>query len=184
MKTTILQMISLTLLLSAFTVTAQGQQVFHVGDAVEVQDGSNWIPGRIESVENNIAKVRIGKGKYDFINIQLPTTRFRVPGSAAREARDVELRNTFRQDAGKYLQTVKKFAPFYDEKYIPGGAPLSSPVFEEIRRSADAGASFEGPNRGRAAIRSARRMRKRLWPMSIPYGRRTICHLTDCRANP
>lgn len=112
----------LVLLLSIVFVGAQAQQVFRVGDAVEVQEGSNWITGRIESVDNNIAKVRIGKGKYDFINVQLPTTRFRVPGSAAREARDVELRNAFRNDAGKFLQSVQKFAPFYDDKYIPGGA--------------------------------------------------------------
>jgi hypothetical protein len=115
--------LSLFLLLSVFTIGAQAQQVFHIGDAVEVQDGSNWIPGRIESVDNNIAKVRIGKGKYDFINVQLPTTRFRVPGSAANEARDIQRQNAFFNEAGKYLPTLRKFAPFYDANYISGGAP-------------------------------------------------------------
>jgi hypothetical protein len=123
-KHTILpRILRLALLISLFAVGAEAQQVFHVGDAVEVQDGSNWIQGRIESVDNNIAKVRIGKGKYDFINVQLPTTRFRTSGSAANEARDIQRQNAFFNEAGKYLQTVQKFAPFYDDKYISGGAP-------------------------------------------------------------
>jgi hypothetical protein len=104
---------------------AHAQAVFHIGDAIEVQDGSNWIPGRIESVDNNIARVRIGKGKYDYINVQLPTTRFRIPGSAANEAKDVERRNAFRHETSNYFQSVTQFAPFYDEKYISGGSPIS-----------------------------------------------------------
>src|SRR6185436_19109246 len=111
------------LLLALLALTAFAQQVFHVGDQIEVQDGSNWIPGRIEAVDNNIAKVRIGKGKYDYINVQLPTTRFRATGSAAHAEREVLRQNAFFHDAGKYLQTVQKFAPFYDDKYISGGAP-------------------------------------------------------------
>lgn len=111
--------------LAVFSISTQAQEVFRIGDAIELQDGSRWIPGVIESVDNNIAKVRIGKGKYDFINVQLPTTRFRRPGSAAREAKDLELRTAFRNEASKYDRTVKQFAPFYDEKYISGGAPNS-----------------------------------------------------------
>lgn len=117
--------IAVLIALFLLSLAVQAQQVFRVGDAVEVQDGSNWIPGRIESVDNNIAKVRIGPRKYDYINVQLPTTRFRAPGNAARDARDVELRNAFRNEASKYYQTVKQFAPFYDDKYISGGAPNS-----------------------------------------------------------
>jgi hypothetical protein len=113
----------LTIMLMGLSIGAQAQQVFHVGDAIEVQDGSNWIPGRIESVDNNIARVRIGKGKYDYINVQLPTTRFRAVNSAAQEARDVQRQNAFFNEAGKYLPTLRKFAPFYDDKYISGGAP-------------------------------------------------------------
>jgi hypothetical protein len=67
--------------------------------------------------------VRIGAGKYDFINVQLPTTRFRRPGSAAREAKELDLRNAFRHETSKYFQTVKQFAPFHDGNYISGGAP-------------------------------------------------------------
>jgi len=119
MKQTFLCLLLLTLLaLSAFA-----QQVFHVGDVIELQDGSRWIEGRIESVDNNIAKVRIGKGKYDFVNVQLPTTRFRAAGSAAQGAREIERQNAFFNEAGKYLPTLRKFAPFYDDNYISGGAP-------------------------------------------------------------
>ena len=114
---------ALAIALAVFSISAQAQQVFRVGDVIELQDGSRWIPGVIESVDNNIAKVRIGKGKYDYINVQLPTTRFRVPGSAAREARDNALRDAFRNETSKYFQAVKQFAPFYDDKYISGGAP-------------------------------------------------------------
>ena len=115
-------MTSVLILLIAVAGT-QAQEVFRIGDAIELQDGSRWIPGVIESVANNIAKVRIGKGKYDFINVQLPTTRFRRPGTAAREAKDLELRTAFRNETSKYFQTVKQFAPFHDEQYISGGAP-------------------------------------------------------------
>ena len=111
------------LMLALLALPTVAQQVFHVGDAIEVQDGTRWIPGVIESVDNNIAKVRIGKGKYDYINVQLPTTRFRATGSAAQEGREIERQNAFLRDAGKYFQTVQKFAPFYDDKYISGGAP-------------------------------------------------------------
>jgi hypothetical protein len=115
----------LTVLLAVFSLGVQAQQVFHVGDAIELEDGTRWIPGVIESVNNNIAKVRIGPGKYDFINVQLPTTRFRARGSAAKEARDVELRNAFRNETSQYFQSVKQFAPFYDAKYISGGSPIT-----------------------------------------------------------
>ena len=121
----------LTVVLTLLSVGAQAQQVFHVGDAIELQDGSRWIPGVIESVDNNIAKVRIGKGKYDFINVQLPTTRFRLPGSAANEARDLELRNAFRSEASKYLQSVKQFAPFYDANFISGGSPITAAEWQK-----------------------------------------------------
>ena len=120
-----LKVILAALILAIVFAGAQAQQVFRVGDVIELQDGSRWIEGRIESVDNNIAKVRIGTGKYDFINVQLPTTRFRAPGTAAREARGLELRNAFRNEASKYFQTVRQFAPFLDEKYISGGAPNS-----------------------------------------------------------
>lgn len=53
-------------LFSAFLAQqAFAQQVFHIGDAIEVQDGNNWIPGRIEAVDNDIAKIRTGSGKDD-----------------------------------------------------------------------------------------------------------------------
>jgi len=107
------------------SVGAQAQQVFQIGDAIELQDGSRWVPGVIESVNNNIAKVRIGPGKYDFINVQLPTTRFRPRGSAAKEAGDVELRNAFRNETSQYLHTVNQFAPFYDARFISGGLPIT-----------------------------------------------------------
>jgi len=103
---------ALAIALVVFSISAQAQQVFRVGDAIELQDGSRWIPGVIESVDNNIAKVRIGKGKYDYINVQLPTTRFRVPGSAAREAKDNALREAFRKRNQQILsdrQTVRAF---------------------------------------------------------------------------
>ena len=115
--------IVLSVLLTILSIGAQAQQVFRVGDAIELQDGSRWIPGVIESVDNNIAKVRIGKGKYDYINVQLPTTRFRATGSAAQAGQEAQRQNAFLSEAGKYLQTVQKFAPFYDHKYISGGAP-------------------------------------------------------------
>jgi hypothetical protein len=113
------------LLLALIALPAFAQQVFHIGDAIDVQDGSNWIPGRIEAVDNNIARVRIGKGKYDYINVQLPTTRFRATGSAAEAEREALRQNAFHHDAGKYFQTVGKFAPFYDANYISGGAPTT-----------------------------------------------------------
>jgi hypothetical protein len=117
------RMIVASIALLVLSLTVQAQQVFRVGDAVEVQDGSNWIPGRIESVDNNIAKVRIGPRKYDYINVQLPTTRFRVPGSAAKEAKEIEVRNAFRNETSQYFQAVRQFAPFFDERYLSGGAP-------------------------------------------------------------
>jgi hypothetical protein len=119
MKHTFLCLLLLTLL----ALPAFAQQVFHIWDAIEVQDGTRWIPGVIESVDNNFAKVRIGKGKYDVINVQLPTTRFRATGSAAQGVREVERQNAFFNEAGKYLPTLRKFAPFYDDNYISGGAP-------------------------------------------------------------
>jgi hypothetical protein len=122
---------ALAIVLAVFSISVQAQQVFRIGDAVEVQDGSNWLPGRIESVDNNIAKVRTGKGKYDFINIQLPTTRLRAPGSAARDAREGQMRDAFRGEAGKYLRSVEQFAPFYDDKYISGGSPITSAEWQK-----------------------------------------------------
>lgn len=118
---------SLTVLsLLSSRAAAQGQLVLRVGDQVEARRGSEWVQGRVESIEGNRVKVRFGGGKYDFQIYETPTTIIRAPGSAANEARDIQLRNAFLHEAGKYLQTVQKFAPFYDDKYISGGASNTS----------------------------------------------------------
>ena len=128
-----LPIVTLVLLLSVFTVTAPAQEIFHIGDLVEVQDGSSWIQGRIESVQGSIAKVRTGNAKYDFINVQLPTTRFRRPGSAAREAKENQLQEAFAAEAlDKYFRSVQMFAPFYDEEYISAGAPTTAAGWNEV----------------------------------------------------
>ena len=106
-----------------FSVLAQETFRIRVGDQVEAQRGSQWYPGRVESIDGDRVKVRFGPAKYDFQIYQTPTTGIRAPGTGARAARDIELRNAFRNDASKYLQSVQMFAPFYDDKYISGGAP-------------------------------------------------------------
>jgi hypothetical protein len=45
--------------------------------------------------------------------------------AAAQETKESRLRDAFLNEAGKYLQTVQQFAPFYDEKYISGGTPTT-----------------------------------------------------------
>jgi hypothetical protein len=43
----------------------------------------------------------------------------------AQDTKENQLRNAFLNEAGKYLQTVQQFAPFYDETYISGGTPTT-----------------------------------------------------------
>ncbi len=122
MQRTILLMFAVMFL----TANIFAQFTVRVGDRVEAQRESQWVEGKVESIEDNRIKVRFGNGKYDFQIYQSPTTLIRATGSAAKEASLNQLREAFQNDAGnKYLQTVQQFATFYDPRYIPGGAPNS-----------------------------------------------------------
>jgi hypothetical protein len=114
------------LLLALIASPVLAQQSFRVGDTVEAKRGSEWVQGRIESADVSRIKVRFGNGKYDFQIYENPTSAIRAPGTAAREARDGQVHNAFRNDASKYYVTLKMFAHFYDEKYLPGGAPRTA----------------------------------------------------------
>ncbi len=105
-------------------ISTFAQQTFRVGDQVEAQRGSQWVRGRVESIEGNRMKVRFGSGKYDFQIYPYPTISVRAPGTAEREANADKLRWEFRAEAlDKYYGTVGQFAPFYDSNFISGGLP-------------------------------------------------------------
>jgi hypothetical protein len=121
-----------TILILPHCIDTFAQETLRVGDVVEVADGSTWVQGRIESIQGSIIKVRTGPGKYDFRNYQWPTPQIRPPGTAAREARDTDLRNSFRKEASNYYETLKMFAHFYDDKYLPGGAPRTAADWQRV----------------------------------------------------
>src|SRR5688572_1218366 len=101
------------------SISAFADEPLRVGDDVELsRGGSAWVPAKIESISGTIVKVRYGPNKYDFQNVQAPSPLIRKPGTAAREAADNQLRESFRKDASKYQRVVAQFAPFYDPKYI------------------------------------------------------------------
>lgn len=86
----------------AFCINAFAQETLRIGDTVEAKRGSEWVQGRVESIEGNRVKVRFGTGKYDFQIYETPTSALRAEGSAAREAGSGQLRDAFRSEAGRW----------------------------------------------------------------------------------
>lgn len=111
----------------SFAGTVIAQENFKVGDEVELNCNcfgrQEWVQGKIESISGNIIKVRYGNLKNQFQNVVSGSNLIRTKDQTIQNANDTELRNQFRTEAGKYLETVKFYAPFYDKNYKVFGLP-------------------------------------------------------------
>jgi uncharacterized protein YkvS len=100
------------------TPGSEPQETFRVGDTVESPGGNQ---GRIESINGNSAKVRIGPGKYDFKYDLLENLK--SPGAAASEREQEKQRQIFRVEADRFFWAVRLFEQFYNPEFaeVKGG---------------------------------------------------------------
>ena len=107
------------LLLVVMALPAFAQETFHVGDTVVPRGGNQ--EGRIESINGNTAKVKVGPGKYDFQYYRLEDLQ--SPAAAALGRGQDEMRKSFKLEADKYYQTVYLFEQFYNPEFaaVKGG---------------------------------------------------------------
>ena len=106
------------LLLVVMAVPAFAQEVFRVGDMVEIPGGSQ---GRIESINGNSAKIKFGPGKYDFKYDLL--ANLKSPKAAGMEREQENQRKSFRVEAARFFHTVEMFEQFYNPEFasVKGG---------------------------------------------------------------
>jgi hypothetical protein len=127
----IFPLISVSFLIATIYTTVLTQVPFRIGDLVEAQRGSQWYEGRVESIQGNIVKVRFGSGKYDFQNYD-GWAQIKSPGTAAQEAKNLQMWTSFSQDASKYQQSVTKFAPYFDANLLGGGLNGSPEDWQKV----------------------------------------------------
>lgn len=103
------------------------QEAFTVGDEVEVYctclGPMRWTVGRVEQISGNTIKVRYGNLKNQFTTVPNTPEMIVRRGQTQTKADENSLRNQFRIEAGKYLQIVQFYAPFYDTAYKKIGLP-------------------------------------------------------------
>lgn len=107
------------------------KEVFKVGDTVIASNAPNGIPGRIESINGNWAKVRYGPGNYDFVNAPLsgligPRAVAAARQNAAQEQIQKPMRAQFADEAEPFMKTVKILANAYNPQFYDSGESFTA----------------------------------------------------------
>jgi hypothetical protein len=114
---------------------------FRVGDTAISPRSPKGTSGVIESVNGNSARVRFGRGKYDYVddlleNLMTPQQVAVEQENARQEQTQKPLRAQFMDEAEAFSTTVYKLAPVFDPKYqhIGTGITQENKTYEAWRK--------------------------------------------------
>jgi hypothetical protein len=90
----------------------------------------NKTPGVIESINGGGARIRFGRGKYDYVddlieNLMTPQQAATQQENARQEQAQKPLRAQFMDEAQAFSTTIYALAPVFDPKYQPIGTGIT-----------------------------------------------------------
>lgn len=119
--------------------------VFRVGDTVFAPRLPKNTPGVIESINGNAARVRYGRGKYDYVDelLEKLTTPQQAAAKQERERQEKTqkpLRAALEDDAKPYMNTIRLLAASFNPKIIEHGGSFdpTPATYEKWRKDLEA----------------------------------------------
>ncbi len=115
-------------------------ETFRVGDTVVSPSSPKGVPGRIEAINGNSAKIRFGPGKYEFLydllaNLKSPRAAAAERDQQKGELRQKPIRAQFEDEARPFAILVRTLAHAYDPKFRQDASFQDTPAtYEKWRR--------------------------------------------------